>query len=116
METPHLFVAIDTEWGLNRWGYGPDGHITEFGAADAEDTVLVTDLQPPIPSAGRERTALGIGGCRSVTRTVSSPPFNPVCGRWQGTFWVGTKLEKQSSVTPCNHTESFATTMNLLTT
>jgi hypothetical protein len=34
---------------------GPDGHITEFGAADAEDTVLVTDLQP-IPSAGRERT------------------------------------------------------------
>jgi hypothetical protein len=51
------FVAIDTEWSLaNRWGYGPDGHITEFGAADAEDTVLVTDLQPPIPSAGRERT------------------------------------------------------------
>jgi hypothetical protein len=55
METPHLFVAIDTEWGLNRWGYGPDGHITEFGAADAEDTVLVTDLQP-LPSAGLERT------------------------------------------------------------
>jgi hypothetical protein len=49
------FVTTDTEWNLSRWGYGPDGHITEFGAADAEDTVLVTDLQP-IPSAGREMT------------------------------------------------------------
>jgi hypothetical protein len=49
------FVAIDTEWSHARWGYGPDGHITEFGAANADDTVLVTDLQP-IPSAGRERT------------------------------------------------------------
>jgi hypothetical protein len=49
------FVAIDTEWDLNRWGYGPDDHITEFGAADAEDAVLVTDLQP-LPSAGPERT------------------------------------------------------------
>jgi hypothetical protein len=56
METPDTaFVAIDTEWGLNRWGYGPDGHhITEFGAADAQDAVLVTDLQP-LPSAGPER-------------------------------------------------------------
>ena len=49
------FVCIDTEWSLASWGYGPDGYITEFGAADAEDTVLVTGLQP-IPSAGREKT------------------------------------------------------------
>ena len=35
------FVCIDTEWSAASWGYGPKGHITEFGAADAEDTVLV---------------------------------------------------------------------------
>jgi hypothetical protein len=49
------FVCIDTEWSHARWEYGPDGFITEFGAANAEDSVLVTGLQP-IPSAGRERT------------------------------------------------------------
>ena len=38
------FVAIDTEWNAPRWGYGPDGHITEFGAAHAEAAVLVTGL------------------------------------------------------------------------
>jgi hypothetical protein len=48
-------VPLTPSTGVNRWGYGPDGHITEFGAADAKDTVLVTDLQP-LPSAGRERT------------------------------------------------------------
>jgi hypothetical protein len=40
---------------LASWGYGPDGYITEFGADNAGDTALVTDLQP-IRSAGRERT------------------------------------------------------------
>jgi len=49
------FVCIDTEWSEASWGHGPDGYITEFGAADAEDTVLVTGLQP-IPSAGQEKT------------------------------------------------------------
>jgi hypothetical protein len=49
------FVCIDTEWSQTRWGYGPDGYITEFGAADAGGTVLVTGLQP-IPPQGREMT------------------------------------------------------------
>jgi hypothetical protein len=47
------FVTTDTEWSLARWGYDPDGYITEFGAADAGGTVLVTDLHP-IPRSGPE--------------------------------------------------------------
>jgi hypothetical protein len=43
------FVTTDTEWSFARWGYGPDGYIAEFGADDAKDSVLVTDLQPPPP-------------------------------------------------------------------
>jgi hypothetical protein len=48
------FVCIDTEWSQASWGYGPDGYITEFGAADAEDSVLVTGLQPIPPPRPRE--------------------------------------------------------------
>jgi hypothetical protein len=51
-------LHVDTEWSHARWGYGPDGYITEFGAANAEDTVLVTALcsPSPPPTPGRERT------------------------------------------------------------
>ena len=39
------FVCIDTEWSQASWGYGPDGYITEFGAADAEERSLVRAVQ-----------------------------------------------------------------------
>jgi hypothetical protein len=50
------FVWIDTEWSQASWGCGPDGYITEFGAAEMPKTrytVLVTGLQP-IPLPGPE--------------------------------------------------------------
>jgi hypothetical protein len=56
METTHLLTS--TRNGVLLVGATAlmaTSRITEFGAANAEDTVPVTDLQP-IPSAGRERT------------------------------------------------------------
>jgi hypothetical protein len=55
----NAFVAIDTEWGLGRWGHGPDGHITEFGAAAAKDTALETDQHPPPPRLSSTPRAWG---------------------------------------------------------
>jgi hypothetical protein len=85
----NAFVTIDTEWSLARWGYGPDGHITEFGAADAGDTVLVTDLQP-IPSAGREltkkTTELRVAMDWVIARCPKGRPLHQyISGLW---WWV----------------------------
>ena len=58
------FVCIDTEWSLASWGYGPDGYITEFGAANAEDTrclLLACSPSPPQAERGPRRK----GNCGS---------------------------------------------------
>jgi hypothetical protein len=87
------FVTTDTEWSLARWGYGPNGHITEFGAADAEDTVLVTGLQP-IPLPGPERTkkkkelqvAMQWGSSTGALRAGHSTSTSLVVGIWKANF------------------------------
>jgi hypothetical protein len=91
------FVCIDTEWSTASWGHGPKGHITEFGAADAEDTVLVTGLQP-IPSSGPELTKRRKGNCRSPCSGSStgslmaghSTSTSLVVGIWKANFLATT--------------------------
>jgi hypothetical protein len=90
------FVTTDTEWSQTRWGYGPGGYITEFGAADAGGTVLVTGLQPTPPQAERgprRKRNCGwpwSGSSQGALRAGHSTSTSLVVGIWKANFLAPT--------------------------